>query len=354
MKQIKNIFRSKKFQLFTAAIIAFLVVGCVYIDQVSVMQTHDGKEVSYAYAGEVATFTMRGHIECHENHSGVHFVVGFCAPKGWNVAQNAKVTYKCDLADDRSVELPMHVIPSGSLPKNGGGKTWVECLTQEYGVGPNVLDDMEWVVFQTDAGWDIINNQTPYYTIYIRTNVGTKNLKCHIGFFVNHTDDGFSTSADHKKMIFSPECFEVVEGQGMTTDFCNRHFNKVSPMSSLQNDYITFSFLGDVAPTELSKLGEVYFQGTAFTTSGKSYTVNTRDERTKMKRENTYSNNYNITMWPVGFFNVPITEQIDSIHYFFSNKEGSMAIGQSDDDHVQLGTALPQQMKPFTFQFVCD
>ena len=351
----KTLQRIKPYAFIAAALSALVVAGCVYIDGFDVAQIDEnGNKVYYAKVNTEATFTLTGHIECHEDHSNVNFVVGFLAPKSWKMAENAKVTYKCDLAEDHDQILTMSVIPTSQLPKNGDGRTWVQCLTQEYGVGTNVLDDMEWVVFQTDDQYKIINNQFPTYTVYIRTNVGDKNLKCKLGVFVNHTDDGFSGGTDHKKVQFSSECFEVVGGTNMPIDFCNDHFNKVSPMSCLQDDYVTFTFKGTAADNPLAPLGDIYLQGTAFTTSGRQYTVTTRDVNTRMTRENAYSDVYNITFWPMHFFGVPEGETIEHIDYYYSNADGSITVTQSDDDYAQQGTPLPDVKEPFYFHFECE
>lgn len=345
----------KAIAFVTAAVVAIAVASCVYIDEFIVAQIDEnGNEVLWAKANTEATFTLRGHIECHEDHRGVNFVVGFLAPRSWKVADNAQVTYKCDLSQDHEQILTMSVIPATSLPKNGSGRTWVECLTQEYGVGTNVLDDMDWVVFQTDDQFDIINNQFPTYTIYIKVKVGEKNLKFHPGIFVNHTDDGFSGGNDHKKVLFSPDCFEVVGGIGEPIDYCSDHFNKVSPMSSLQDDYLTFTFKGSAGDNSLAATADVYLQGKAYTYEGGVYTVNTRSDKTRMMRENAYSDTYNITIWPVDYFGVPDDETIDRIEYYFSNSDGTITVTQSDDDFEQKGAAMPEVKEWFVFRFECD
>jgi len=341
--------------IVTAVLIAAAVISCVYIDEFIVTQTDEnGNEVTWSKVNTEATFILRGHIECHEDHNGVNFIVGFLAPRSWKVADKAQVTYKCDLSEDHDQILTMSVVPATSLPKNGNGRTWVECLNQEYGVGTNVLDDMDWVVFQTDDKFDIINNQFPTYTIYIRVNVGDKNLKFHPGIFVNHTDDGFSGGTDHKKVLFSPECFEVIGGTNMTIDYCNDHFNKVSPMSSLQNDYITFTFKGSAGENLLAATTDVYLQGTAYTYEGGQYTVNTRTDKTRMIRENAYSDTYNITLWPVDYFGVPVEETIEHIEYYFCNNDGTIEVTQSDDDFVQKGVPIPNVKEKFIFRFECE
>jgi len=351
----KQILRSKlTAAVAAAAMISLAVASCVYIDSVNIYQVYDGKEVAYAYAGDMVTFTIDGHIEAASDVSSTQFVAAILVPKSWQVANNAKVTYTCTLADDRDAEMSMSVMPSSSLPKNGNGLTWSECLNQTYGVGTNVLDDMEWVVFQTDQTWNIGNGERPTYKIIFRLPVGEDNLKCHLGFFVNHTDDGFSGGTDHKKVFYSNECFEVVGGKGATIDFCSNHFNNVSPMSSLQDDYITFSFIGGVEDNQLVDAGEIYFEGIAVGASGATYTVNEKTSKTLMKRLDEKSGTYYLTLWPMGFFNVPDGEELVSIRYFFTNADRSVIIGQSDDDEVMLGAAHKDEHEPFVFQFQCQ
>lgn len=357
---MNKLLKSKWLRINVALAVGLLcaVTGCVFLDGYSIAQIGpDGKEVYYAQAGEEATFTVNGHIEARiQGNDGVttNFVFAMLVPKDWEMPKYAKVTYKTDLADDREKELPMVVMPSTSLPKQGGGRTWAQCLMSEYGVGPNVLDDMEWVVFQTAQKWTILNNQDPTYRIYVHTKMGRKNLKCKLGFFVNHTDDGFGGGTDHKKVTFASECFEVVGGQGMTLDFCNNHYNKMSPMAALQNDYVTLSFVGDAADNALAEQGVVYLQGRAYTTDGKVYAMTERNANTLMRRPNTLTKTFTLTIWPTGFFGVPNDEQIDHIEYWFCNADGTVTITQSDDNFVQLGTPYPAEKEPFNFVFACD
>lgn len=357
---MNNLLKSKWMRLNLALVGVLLcaVTGCVFLDGYSIAQIGpDGKEVYYAKAGEEATFTVNGHIEARiQGNDGVttNFVFAMLVPKDWEMAKYATVTYKTDLADDREKELPMVVMPSTSLPKQGGGRTWVQCLANEYGVGPNVLDDMEWVVFQTAQKWTIMNNQDPTYRIFVRTKMGRKNLKCKLGFFVSHTDDGFGDGTDHKKVVFANECFEVVGGQGMTLDFCNNHYNKVTPMAALQNDYVTISFIGDAADNLLAQSDMVYLQGEAVTTDGRVYRVDNCNEKTLMSQPNKLTKTFQLTIWPCGFFGVPTDQQIDHISYWFSNADGSIVITQSDDNFVQQGTPYPTEKELFNFVFSCE
>ncbi len=357
---MKNIFnKNRKFYfkgIFLVSLFAIILFGCVYLDSVSIMQIQgDGTEAPIAKAGTEATFTVKGNINCAEDHGDVRFVVSVLVPKSWNARAHAKVTYVTTLHTDPDEILTMSVVPESSLPKNAGGRTWGEALMQEYGVGPNVLSDMEWVTFQTDDKWAIFNGDKPTYTIYIRTNVGELNLKTYLGFFVNHTDDGLSTSNDHKKVKFSDEAFEVVDGKGLTIDFCNNHFNKVQPLAALQNDFVTFSFNGGVYQNDLTSANEIYIEAKAYDAFGTVIsTITERSNKTLLIRESAYNDIYNLTIWPADFFDVLNGMIIDHIEYIFTNKDGSVTITQSDDDYAVNGTEIVGAKEPFVIQLLCD
>ncbi len=358
---MKKILRHITYVLLLAAGVALSAADCVFIDRYYITQLDEnGREVYYAKAQQNVTFTMDGHIMCRTTDNDgctTKYVFAILAPKDWDMANQATVTYKCDLADDRNQEMSMSVIPESQLPKNGEGRTWKQCLLAEYGVGPNVLDDMEWTVYQTDLTWNIRNNQDPTYQIFVRTKTGRRNLKCKLGFFVNHTDDGFSGGTEHKKVSFASECFEVVGGRGMIIDFCNRHFNRVSPLTALQDDYVTISYLADVdnnvSSNPLAQTDDVFLQGRAVTTGGKVYTVSERNEQTRMKRQSHLNRTFNLTIWPAGFFGIAPDEQIEHVDYFFTNADGTLIVNQSVDDRVQLGSAQTDD-EPFNLKFECD
>lgn len=341
--------------IWSVTIVMFLL-GCVYIDSISIMQIQsDGTEAPIAKAGTEATFTLEGNINCAEDHGDVQFVVSFLAPKSWNVRQNANVTYKTTLHTDPDELLKMSPIPESSLPKSGGGRSWGEALIQDYGVGPNVLSDMEWVTFATDLKWAIFNGDKPKYTIYIKTNVGELNLKAYLGFFVNHTDDGISSSNDHKKVKFSDTPFEVIEGKGLTIDYSSEHFNKVQPLSVLQDDFVTFSFNGGVFTNDLVSSNEIYLEAIAYDANGNKISeVTEKSSKTLLKRESMYNQTYSLTVWPVNFFNIPEGVIIQNIEYVFTNSDRSITVSQTDDDFAVSGTPIVEEKQPFMFELLCD
>ena len=74
-------------------LLTIIVIGCVYLDRVSVNQGTEKDPIYWAKAGEIATFTMEGHIACAEDHGNVRFIAALLAPKSWNIRENTTVTY---------------------------------------------------------------------------------------------------------------------------------------------------------------------------------------------------------------------------------------------------------------------
>lgn len=357
---MKNRYNNKKYRrLFGVLIVGLFIflLGCVYLDSVSIMQVQDdGSEAPVAKAGTEATFTLKGRIDAAEDKRGTRFIVSFLAPISWNIREHARVTYVTTLnTDNPDQELSMSVVPTSSLPKNGGGRTWGEALIQEYGVGPNVLNDMEWVTFETDIVWDIFNGDKPTYTVYIRTNVGEQNLKAYLGFFVNHTEDGISNDNDHKKVKFSDTPFEVIDGRSPTIDYSSDHFNKVQPLAVLQDDYVTFTFNGSAFDNDLVEFNEIYIAAKAYDANGILLSeVDARSAKTLLRREAGIDATFSRTIWPTDFFNVSDNEVISYIEYLFTNKGGSVTITQSDDDQAVEGTEIVGEKSPFVLELVCD
>lgn len=355
----KNIrLRRKGWLLGTILLMFAFLFGCVFLDSYSVKQTlADGTQVDWVKAGEVATFTIDGNIDCKENdHNGVAFVVAILAPKSWKVRENTTMTYTTTVLSDGKTVLPMIPIPEATLPKNGGGLTWSDALMGRYGVGTNALNDMEWIAFQSKDLYDIMNGEKPVFKITIKCKTGMQNLKAHIGFFINHTDDGLSAGTDHCKQICSEECFEVVEGRGLVIDYCNPHFNKVEPLASLQDDYVTFSFLGATYSNDLVRADAVYMEAIAYTENGGVYSVKEKSEKTLMKKETSYSATCNLTVWPANYFGIPEGETISKIEYIFTNRDGSITITQSDDDEFVTGEDMEEgaEKEPFLYELLCE
>ena len=311
-----------------------------------------GEQVMYARVGEEVTFKFDGVIATEGEWSGEAFIVAILAPTSLNLAENATVTFTEDLFAGADVQNNMTVIPDNSSPKNQAGLTWDQALKNKYGVMSNVLNDMEWVAFQstrTDYGE---NGKTINFTVTVKFNAGTKNLRFKPAFFVNHSSDGLSTDAQHFTCK-EGECFEILGAEGATTDYCVYHYFSTTPLQALQNDFVTFTFQGDINTNELSDCNEIYWEATAYTDANP--TTGYKGEKTLMKQQDGGLARYNVTIWPAGFFGIPKDETITRIDYVFTNADGTKKVTLSDDNRDNDGEEVPEgEETPFSYYFTCE
>lgn len=317
------------------AVCIAVFASCIYLDSIDVKQPQgDGTMAAKINAGEIATFVMNGHIEVAGDQVQYddRLIFAILVPKAWKLLENnPQVTYRTTVLETWETVSTMSPIPDTQSPKNMQGYTWPDALMERFGVGTNVLNDMEWVAFKSDKGYHLNNGDKPYFEVTVKCYVGMQNLRARLGFFINRDDDGLSQDDRYFKASFS-DPFTVENGTGTYIDFCTYHYNAVEPLESNQNDFITFSFIGSAHINDLSATGEVYFNAVAHTDAGNTYEVMARDASTLMKRENSYSSTYKKTIWPAGYFGIPEGETITKIEYQFVNADGTIVINKTADD----------------------
>ena len=327
--------RIYKIIIAVVAVCIAVFASCIYLDSIDVKQPQgDGTMAAKINAGEIATFVMNGHIEVAGDQVQYddRLIFAILVPKAWKLLENnPQVTYRTTVLETWETVSTMSPIPDTQSPKNMQGYTWPDALMERFGVGTNVLNDMEWVAFKSDKVYPLNNGEKPYFEVTVKCYVGMQNLRARLGFFINRDDDGLSQDDRYFKASFS-DPFTVENGTGTYIDFCTYHYNAVEPLESNQNDFITFSFIGSAHINDLSATGEVYFNAVAHTDAGNTYEVMARDASTLMKRENSYSSTYKKTIWPAGYFGVPEGETITKIEYQFVNADGTIVINKTADD----------------------
>jgi hypothetical protein len=310
-------------------VLAFLAITCVFIDGVD----YD----SSVKAGETATFTVHVTIDGQSTVTNTRMVIGFLSPKSWKVAQNTTLTYTSDI--DAGVQT-MSLIPAGTMPKNSPGQTWSAAIKNRFGFGENVLDDMEWVAYWSDKTYTVNNGDDITADVVISVKAGTENLKFKPTFFLNHTEDGLSPDDKHFK-IFKGDCFTVTDGTGDLVDFCEVHFNAAQPLTATKDDFVTFSFQGDVAANDLIEADKIFLCSKAYTHTGDVIEVCQKETRSQLKKQFQYGNAYTITLWPANYFNVPEGQEILKVEYTFTNEDGSVEVSEGSGS-------------PFTYTFKCQ
>lgn len=342
-------------QLLVAAVIACIALfaACVYLDSVSIDQPQpDGSKAPRIEVGKTAVFKVNGHLSVAEDRKEADiFVFAMLAPTSMDIRNNATVSYHANVLLDPADEQTMSPIPEKTSPKNMQGYTWSEALMERFGIGPNRLNDMEWVVWQADVPVWAFNSSKPEYEITIKCDVGNDNLTTCFGFFVNYLEDGLSQDTDRFKVAFS-DPFTVYGDEGETTDYTRIRFNMLEPNRALQNDLVTFTFSGDAFENDLIQYDEIFFEATAYTEEGGVYSVKKHDASTLMTRAETDNHNYSITIWPADFFSIPYGESISYIEYLFSNRSGSVVVNKSLGDKMNGDTPASDDI-PFRFTMSC-
>jgi hypothetical protein len=309
--------------------VAVYIASCMFIDSVDVPAS--------APANTPTDFVM--HVRIRPNASNTSkFVIGFMAPKGWSAGQNTTVTFTSTNGNGS-----MDRMPAGTICPNSNGADWPTALKTKYGIGPNLIDDVEWVVFQSVNSYSVNEQSSIDVLVKIKSKTGSENMLVKLGFFAGNSNDGFAIGINGVPTYssFFSSCFEVTGGAGDLVDFCNPQLAFIEPAKSLDNDIITIIFDNGVVTTPLETLNDIYLCATAVTTDGDNIPVCEQTPKTKLKAAN--GGRFRTDFWPRGFFNVPAGKTLSRIEYFVTNADGSIKIGYGGST-----------TDPFIYTFRCN
>ncbi len=290
-------------------------------------------------AGETATFTVDMEINTEEGKNDSKLIVAILVPKSWKAASNTTVTYTDNISSGTKL---LKIVPETVQPLSKPGMTWPQALRAQYDFAGNVLEDMEWIAFQSEEVYSVVKDEQLTAKIKFVTKIGPENMRVKLAFFVNHSQDGLGDSKHYKMQ--ATDCIDIVEGTGEVVDFCELHFNMVQPAYSNKDDIVTFKFQGDIASNALDDAQAIYFYSVAYTDAGKEYPVTDRTAKTKMMRESEYGRTYSLTCWPADYYGIPENESITWISYFFTNEDGTVWVKSTPTEGTEI---------PFERQFTC-
>ncbi|MDP4187741.1 MAG: DUF4961 domain-containing protein [Bacteroidota bacterium] len=311
-------------------VIAFLVQCALVLNGVDVP--------SSGTANQVSTFTM--HCGVQPRITGdpysTKLVIGFLVPKSWHAAQNTNVSFTSPIGGET-----LTVIPASEVEPNSG-LPWAEAAKKKLGIGGNLVDDVEWVMFRSSNVYTLVNNQDFNFDVVISSKLGPQNMLVKLGFYYGTSHEGLSSSSDDYNKTFFSSCFTVNGGIGDIVDFCNPQLSSVIPVygSATDNDIITLTYDNTVLSTALQNVTDIYLCATAFTTTGETYNVCEQTAKTKLSDIGGLK--YRIDIWPRGFFNIPKGKTIDHIEYYYTDASGIVKVGYSNTSD------------PFKYTFGCS
>src|SRR5690606_41520115 len=180
-----NLRNKRKSGALLAQVVMWAVVRlfggrCVYMDAVD--------QPDSVRTGETVNTTLRAYIQAAEDRTNVRFVIGVLVPRGWRAAENTKLHYTSNFGDGELVQIPDNV----RAPNSGNTLAWSPALMNKFCIGPNLIDDMEWIVFWTREQYIIRNGDRPEITAHISIKSGPQNMKFKFGYFIASSEDGLN------------------------------------------------------------------------------------------------------------------------------------------------------------------
>jgi len=331
MRKIQEKIRSKRkdqkvyFMIF-AVLAALIMAACVS----TITNINQPASVN---AGDVAHIVLDIQWKETNGTNTDKQVIGICVPRSWNASQNTTMSMTGDVGGGT-----MSLIPDGATEPSSG-LSWKAAFTKKFGIGPNVIDDMEWVVFWTDQKYTVGNQVLVNGVITINIKTGTDNLQFKPGYAMCEDADGLSDANSGYYTKAFGSCLQVTNGDGDIEDFCNPQIGIGDPSSSTDNDLITIKYDGNLDASPLSTMGDIYFCGKAYTSDGSTIDVCSQSPVSKMT--STGSKKWRIDLWPRRYFNVPPGKTLTRIEYFFTDQTGTTKTGYANTT------------SPFVYSFKC-
>jgi len=290
-----------------------------------------------ANVNELVTFSLHSGAE-PRIQSGTYttqLLAGIMVPKSWNARKNLTMNFTSPKGNGS-----MRIIPDNET-EPVSGLNWHQAAKKMFGIGPNLVDDMEWIIFRSVQSYTFVNNEDIDFTVKATCNVGPDNMLVSLGFYVGSSIENLRPEdTDYKKITFS-NSFEVMGGEGDLVDFINPQLGTVQPVKSLDNDIISLTFDAGVTNTVLDKESNIYLHVKALDADGQvlGYVMQ-QDDKTKL--QDIGGKRFLIDLWPRGYFKLAKGKQLAKLEYFFSDQTGQKVVGYGNTS------------EPFKFTFRCD
>lgn len=293
-------------------------------------------------ANEVTTFIINGRTDSRiatdqpDPTYTTRLIVGVMVPKSWNMRANGSLR----LQSTKGNEATMQLVPESEAEPVSGLK-WPEAAKRGFGIGPNLFDDFEWVIYRTNRAYTFVNGENIDFKVHVSAKLGPENMLVKLGFYLGSTKENLDlANTNFVKFAFS-NAFEVKNGVGEIIDFVNPQLSKIEPVKSQDNDLVTFTFESGVTEHVLSNNEELYLCATAYDQNNLMI-GQTCERSAKTKLSAIGGKRYRIDLWPRGFFNIAADKTISRIEYHYTDVTGTLKVGYGN-------TA-----DPFKFNFKCQ
>ncbi len=296
----------KKASSFAILMLLCLLAGCITIDEVD--------QPSTAQPGQTITISVKMQIQQTKDNPKDRIYFGFLAPRDWHATANTTVTYTSDRGDGK-----MSLVSPDTLAMRGN-TAWPALLHGRFGIGVNVLKDMEWITFQTDATFPAANGGPIVKgTIKVVTKTGMRNEIVRLGYYATAED-----VIDPIDNPFYTKDLHIIGGKGQMIDFSHPQTATIVPIACVDNDYLTITFDGNARPTNLTDASAIYIQATAYTKDKQAIKISDATPATRLAPIG--NNKWQIQIWPRAFFQLKDDQSLTRMEYSFVDKTGKKAV----------------------------
>lgn len=261
-----------------------------------------------------------------ENDDNTKLIFAVLAPKGWNIAESAALTFttngysRGDVANEPlTLVNESDVEPTTALP-------WPAAIQSEFGLLGN-LGPVEWVVFESQTTFVITDEDESLITadVDIRLTTGNQNIKLFMGYFFAGKNRGF-----HEEYFTENAMAKELTVTGGTNPMID--YTTVSLISTVPSTYgwgdifaVNFQTSAGGIETELYGADKIYMLGKAIFANGTdSALVDVTSEKTLMEKvgETTWQRYF----YPKDYFELPDDAVIDEVYFYFTNEDKSIVV----------------------------
>ena len=301
-----------------------------------------------ATAGTTINITTRDSVQTNVQGNPIvaNFVIAILLPKGFDGASNTTVTYTSNLGNGNFELMPSTVIePSTSGTTN---LSYSQSMLAKFGIGNNLINDLEWVVFRSTTQVSIGNEITILGNVDFQIKVGADGNTTIFkpAYVMCESQDGLSYFANNlsdANFAFNNGPRMTVNGPGDINDLCDPQLTSFNPPKALQNDIVTMTYNEGLDSLKLLKGNNFYLcVDTVYTSSGQKLTgFCNQTVHTHLVETSATSNLYSLTFWPASLFKLTSGQTITEMVYHVIDSNGD-----------QVG--LNDSSAPFVYKFDCN
>lgn len=298
-------------------------------------------------AGQVLPITCHDSVTTNIQNSPIlaNYVIGILMPKGWNVGANATVSYTSTLGNGNMQLMPSSIIEPQSA-NQGTNLNYSDAMMKQFGIGNNLVADMEWVVFRSTQQISIANTITITGDINFKITAGIDGNTTIFkpAYVLCESVDGigyFNPTTPDFGYLNGPRL--TVTGPGDIVDLCDPLLTSIDPPKSLDNDFVTLSYNEKLDTAGKVKGNNLYLCVDTVITSDNKILTGFCSQTAKSQLIQTTSNSglYKLTFWPRSFFGLTTGETAAQMIYHIIDANGNK-VGFAD---TETG---------FSYKFKCD